>query len=92
MPRLGDYIGKPSDAEEPAEQQLWEGRVANTPAFNGDEVFVTIPSFDEEAHRFGPVVWSPKELKGEELMPSKGDICLIAKPSVQGSVWLLEWR
>jgi hypothetical protein len=91
--RPRDFISQPpADPEEALEQQLFEGRIANTPAVAGDEVFVTIPAFDEGKHKFGPVVWDPKEIGGVELMPQKDDICLVAKPATTGSVWLLAWR
>jgi hypothetical protein len=94
MARLGDVIGKPRDPEEGAgpEQQLFEAIVVNTPSGPGDQVFVKIPSFDDGKHKFGPVVWDPIELGGKELMPEANDICLVAKPSITGSVWLLAWR
>lgn len=85
-------MARPADPEEAPERQLFEARIVNTPAANGDEVFVTIDSFDEGKHKFGPVVWDPIELKGEEIMPQKGAIALVAKPSITGSVWLLAWR
>lgn len=91
MSRLGEQIGRPSDPEEPAEQQMWEGEIANTPADEEDDVFVTIEEFDEGKHKFGPVRWRPLELGGKELMPQKGNVCLVAKPTIAGSVWLLAW-
>jgi hypothetical protein len=91
MPRPGEVFGKPPDPEEPAEQQLWEGEIQNTPANAKDEVFVTIEEFDEGKHRFGPVLWRPLELEGKEVLPEKGNRCLLAKPTTAGSVWLLGW-
>lgn len=92
MPRLGDHVQRRSEPQDANEQQLYEGRIANTPSGPGDEVFVTIRDFDEEKHKHGPVVWRALEFKGEEVLPSKGDFCLVAKPSTTGSVWLLAWR
>lgn len=92
MMKPSDFIQPPADPEAPQEQQLFEGRVLNTPAVAGDQVFVEIPEFDGGAHKFGPVVWDVRELKGKELMPTKGDICLLAKPSNTSDVWLLAWR
>lgn len=96
MPRLGDHIQRVTPVQDANEQQLYEGRVANTPSAPGDEVYVTIRAFDEEKHRHGPVVWHPEVTvvagKAELVMPEKGDLCLVAKPSTTGSVWLLAWR
>jgi hypothetical protein len=90
--RPSDFIQSPTDPEAPQEQQLFEGRVLTTPKVAGDSVYVELPGFDEGKHRFGPVVWDVKEIGGKELMPAKGDICLVAKVNNNSDVWLLAWR
>lgn len=92
MPRPGDHIQQRKETVDANEQQLFEGRIANTPSGPGDDVFVLIQEFDEEKHRHGPVRWRALEFNGEHVLPEKGDSCLVAKPSTTGSVWLLAWR
>lgn len=92
MGRLSDHTTRPRDPEEGRqEEQLFEARIDNTPKNAADDVYVTIQSFDEGKHRFGPVIWRPVEVKGVEVLPEKGAFCLIAKPSIPGHVWLIAW-
>lgn len=90
--KLRDFIQAPPDPEEGTqEQQLFEAVVHNTAKKASDEVFVTIPEFDEGQHKFGPVIWRPVELGGKEIFPTEGDLCLVAKPTLTGQVWLIDW-
>lgn len=94
MPRPGDHVGRPSVAQDANDQQLFNARILNTPATKADDVFVEIQEFDGGQHRF-PVIWRPVIFiaaeKPKELLPSKGDFCLVAKPSTTGHVWLIDW-
>lgn len=94
MPRPGDHIGRRVAPVDANVQQLFNGRILNTPTDKADELFVEIYEFDEGKHRF-PVNWRPAIInvaeKPKEKFPTKGDFCLVAKPSTTGAVWLIDW-
>jgi len=48
------------------------GRIANTPAKAGDDLYVTVPSFDGNRVTWGPCVWVPGS-----ALPERGDDCLV---------------
>jgi hypothetical protein len=66
--------------------------VANTPAGDGDDLFVTIPSFDDGRHRHGPCAWEPHATAPK--LPTRGDRALLWLPvdhQLREGPWVLEW-
>jgi hypothetical protein len=52
------------------------GRVANTLAQPGDDLYVTVGSFDGHRQRWGPCRWAPRPEPASNL-PQRGDDCLV---------------
>lgn len=61
------------------------GRIANTPAAEDDDLFVTIDVYDRQ-QRFGPCAFAPR---GEDL-PSRGDRCLVLFDELR-EPWVVLW-
>lgn len=64
--------------------QVWEARIATSPEAVADEVYVTIPAFDErdgDKHRFGPCSWDERTYEDGLRFPKRGDHCIVAIPA-----------
>lgn len=60
--------------------------IFNTPAADGDDVYVTIPGIDDEESKHGPCRYSPRNA----ALPSAGDDALVAFDD-ESNVWIIGW-
>ena len=60
--------------------------IKNTPAEDGDDVFVTVPGIDDEQTDWGPCRYSPR---GDSL-PSTGDDALVIFDD-ESNLWIIGW-
>jgi len=67
MTELTDLLARTPEA-----RAVVRGQVSNTVLVPGDDLFVTVPSFDGNRVQWGPCPWSPSD-----ALPTRGDECLV---------------
>lgn len=60
--------------------------ILNTPAADGDDVYVTIPGVDDEEARQGPCFYSPRGA----ALPSAGDTAVVVFDD-ENKIWIIGW-
>jgi hypothetical protein len=66
--------------------------IANTPAHDGDDLYVTIDSIDNGLHKWGPCLgWQPRlKLDGTAQAPYAGAEAIVQFDE-EHDLWMLEW-
>lgn len=60
--------------------------VHNTPAADGDDVYVTIPGVDDEETKWGPC----RYMKRGTALPTAGDDALVQFDD-ESNIWIIAW-
>jgi hypothetical protein len=70
---------------------IMRGRIANTPANEDADLWVTVPSF-HHSERWGPCPFAPRvNAAGAQALPSSGDDCLVALDEHGNGYCILWW-
>jgi hypothetical protein len=91
MPKPSEQISNTVGSSS-GEQQMYSAVVSNDALSPSDEVWVTVPDFDEGVHKFGPVVWKPVVNDKGIFYPKKDAACLISKPDPTLKIWMPEFE
>jgi len=91
MPRISDRRNSGASAP-PAEPQMYAAVIDNDAKSPDDEVWVTVPDFDDGVHRFGPVVWEPVVNDKGIFYPKRNKACLISKPDPTLKIWMPQFE
>lgn len=75
---------------DPTPPNVLEGVVANDPADETDDVFVTVDEFDGQ-QRYGPCPWMPRATDLGPLFPSRGDSAVLLLTD-KGTAVVVHWE
>lgn len=70
-----------------AKPTAFDALIANSPVSDTDDLFVTIPGFDEGANQWGPCPFMPRG----DVLPSRGDMALVVF-SDSNVPWVVAWE
>lgn len=71
--------------------QVARGKIANTPASDTDDLYVTVPHYSQ-SERWGPCPFAPRvDAAGAQVLPSRDDDCLVALDENELSYVVLWW-
>jgi len=80
-------------AVEIPDPQVFEGVIATDASAVDEEVYVTIPYFDDgegKSWKHGPCKWMPRAEPGGLFFPKRGDPCIVELPT-GGDPWISIW-